>query len=284
MYDMKNIIGILIAAIGLAFLSCEPVENRNEMTGRVTDAEITKYVTVEQQTIEGKKSNYFTFKSEGLKAITSFKHGLGTYVGVNTKDFIQCYVVAGEAQIVVTVLNPDGSAPVTKTFNFTVEEAFNVAPEWELFCGTGSKTWGWNVDKAPFHGMGDVNDDNPGWWSIPNPESRIAGDGVGATLTFNASGATLTKTKTTGATEIGTFAFDMSKTWPGYPRSMGQLTTSGVTVLAGRNTAGGEFINVYEIIKLTEDEMMLITVDGGASWRPEDEGWGQATHWLFKAE
>ena len=288
---MKNIRRIFVIIAATLFVaSCEPVENRNVMTGAVTDADIAQYVKIEQQIKDGKKSNFFRFGSDGLKANIQFVHGLGT-VTVSSMGFIQCFVVAGDQEIVVNVLNTDGSK-ITKSFPFTVEQAFDVAPEWAIFCGTGSKTWEWDVAGAKekgvqIHGMGDVFDAGGTWWGIGDPESRVAGEGVGATLTFSAKGAALTKTRTDGSKENGQFAFNMygDKPKPGFSITKGQFTTNGATILAARNTKGGEVENKFEIIELTNKSMHLLVVDmnGRDTYKPDNEGWGQATHWLFKA-
>jgi len=287
---MKSIRRLVVfVAATLVLVSCEPVEKRNEMKGKVTDAEITQYIKIEQQMREGQRSNFFRFSSDGLKANVQFKHGLGT-VTVSSMGFIQCFVVAGEQEIVVNILNPDAST-TSKTYSYTVDEAFDVAPEWALFCGDGSKTWVWDVDGADengvnIHGMGDVFDAGGTWWGIPDPESRVAGEGVGATLTFSAVGSALTKIRTDGSKEAGQFSFSMyEKPKEGFSITHGQLSTVEATILAARNTKGGEVENKFEIIELTENTMHLLVVDmdGRDSYKPDNEGWGQATHWLFKA-
>ena len=281
---MKKLIGLFVIIVAtMAFVSCEPVEDRLELKGAISEAEIDQYMDIKQETIEGKLSNYFSFQvKNGLQGSPSFKHGLGTLVGTSN-GYIQCYVVSGDVNIVFTVLNPDGSR-VSKAYPYTVEECFNVAPEWALFCGSGSKTWTWDEDAGVgYHGMGDVFDDGATWWNIPDPESRVPGEGIGATMTLSADGATLTKVRTDGSTESGTFGFDMSKQHAGYSRSLGQFTTNSTNVLAGRNTKGGEFVTLYEIVKLTEDEFRLCVIDMDEPYLPDSEGWGQSTHWLFKA-
>lgn len=277
---MKKLIGLLV--IIAALFSCEPVEKRVDIGGAVTQADIDKYVSVTVKVMEGKQSNYIICKSEGLKALTSFKHGLGTYIGVNGE--VQGYLIPGNYTVVCTVLNRDGSK-VEKNFPVTVDACFNVAPEWELFCGAGTKAWTWSLDESTQpYGMGDALADGPDWWC---PE--IAGDveGPGATMSFSTEGTAFTKKRTNGAEVAGLFSFDMGKRFPNYSRSLGQLTTT-IPVLVGQTTggdtgigAGGKDVLVYEIIKLTEDKLFLIQVEPGMS--PDTEGWGQACWWMFKA-
>jgi len=282
---MKKITGLfLIVVAAMAFVSCEPVENRNVMKGTVTDAEISQYVSVTNKIINGKKSNYLIFKSEGLNALTSFKHGLGTYVGTNAE--VQAYVIPGSFDVVVTVLNPDGSS-VLKTYPVIVEETFDVAPEWAILCGTGEKAWTWSLDESTEpYGMGDATAAGPDWW-CPDIKGNI--EGPGASMTFAVEGAAFIKNKTDGSEDRGIFGFDMSKTFPNFSsRSMGQLTTS-IPVLVGQTTGAntgrgpsGKDVLVYEIIKLTNDRLFLMQLESSAA--PDIEGWGQATWWMFKAK
>jgi len=282
---MKSKIGIYIIMAALVFAACEPVEKRNTLKGTVTDAEIDQYVKIVQQERNGKKSNFFSFTSDGLKANTSFKHGMGTFVGASSNGWMQCYLVAGDVSILLSVLNPDGTK-VTKSFSFKVEEAFDVAPEWAIFCGTGSKVWEWDTSFGDgIHGMGDVFDDRATWWTIGKPEERVAGEGVGATMTFAADGTTLTKLRTDGTSDSGTFSFKM-RSRDGFEDSLGEFTTSLVTVLAGVNSKDAGVENKFEIMQLDDDQihLLVIDMDGREAYKPDSEGWGQATHWRFRAK
>ena len=284
---MKNIIGIFVVIAAWAFVSCDPVEKRMEFDkdlSPITDAEISQYVKIEQQIREGKKSNYFKFTSEGLKALTAFQHGLGKAIGTGSNgQFIQCFVVPGVQDITLLVKNADGSE-IQKKYTFTIEECFDVAPQWALFCGSGSKAWTWKESLGSnCYGMGDVFGDVPNWW-CPAPGERVAGEGFGATMTFSASGSSLTKTRTNGTTESGTFGFDMTKQHIGYGRSIGQLSTNGTSVLAGTSTKDARVVTLYEILTLNEKELMLCVIDMDEPYEPDSQGWGQATLWVFEAK
>jgi len=211
---------------------------------------------------------------------------MGTFVGASSNGFMQCYLVSGPVDISVTILNPDGSK-VIKTETFTVEEAFDVAPEWAIFCGAGSKTWTWD-DQCPDGAWGNggyLGNSAPGWWKVfvgeGNLENQITGEGKNATMTFSASGTALTKQRTDGTTDEGTFAFDMSKkkyadgaTW-----SIGQMTTAGITILIGMNPNDNKApFFTYDILKLTEDEIAFANPES-----PDTGAWGTAWFWMFKA-
>ena len=325
---MKNIIGIFVVAIAFCFLSCEPVEKRNELTmnaKRVTDAEINNFLKVEIEQRDGKNINFVNVDSEGLKALTMFEHGLGTYIGKKAR--IQVGIFPGAQTIKVTILSPDGHVD-TREFPINVEECHDVATEWFLLCGAlGEKTWTWKTEADPdCYGMGDVFTDlekpdtgapqGPGWW-VP-----AWGAGVnelewhGATMTLSGFGSTLTKNKTDGSTESGTFSFAMNYideddednnvivTYPKFTRGdpenkslatdgpFGRFYTRGITVLNGNSFADDDSespwkswaeVYQYEIARLTDDELVLLIVDMKPGFVPDDEGWGQATWWLFKA-
>jgi hypothetical protein len=248
------------------------------MGAPVSQADIDKYVTVEvekrQSILDPSRgmvnSNYFIFKSEGLQANTAFEHGLGSYIGANAK--IQGAVVSGPMEIVVTVLSPDGSK-ATKKFPVVVDECFDVAPEWELLCGSGSKSWTWD-DRVPFpYGNGaQYQHSAPAWWQVPISDlnGQGSGEGANATMTFSAVGSKLVLNRNNGntANASGTFSFDMSKKMiqDGVTWSHGQLTTNAVSILVGKGRYN------FEILKLTEDALVL-------GWLTE----GNAEYYMFKS-
>lgn len=228
---MKKITGLLaiIVFAAIVFVSCDPVLKTTPQGGAVTMADIDKYVTVTQLVIDGKGSNYFTMSSEGLQALSSFQHGLGTQVGsvdpnrvsadstapAIPNGYIQCFVVPGPQTILFTALNANGTK-LTKTFSFTVDSAYHVAPEWAIFCGEGSKDWVWDTSVGAPYGMGDALGSNSAdWWPHWNDDGIGNGlEGIDASMTFTATGSTFIKNLSDGTTVVGTFAFDMTKVYP----------------------------------------------------------------------
>ncbi|MDR2148494.1 MAG: hypothetical protein LBE91_18785 [Tannerella sp.] len=288
---MKKILGIFVIAVMgvMSFGSCDSIENREVMKGAVTEAEVRAKVTVEAVVRDGVKSNYIHVNSDGLaNCVTSFKHGLGTYVGTNA--VVQGFVVPGTFDIYVNVLNADGTMLPPIPFSVTVDECFDVAPEWELLCGTGEKVWTWDASQSRVWGNGGyLADKQPAWWGEPlgniNGQSNAKGEGDGATMVFSASGATLVKHRADGTVQSGTFSFDMSKTKTsaadGGTWAIGKLNTTSVTVLCGKaqNKGEGPVYN-YDIIKLTDTEMVL-------AWPEEGDGgggWSGCWYWMFKAQ
>ncbi|GHV48166.1 hypothetical protein FACS1894181_03230 [Bacteroidia bacterium] len=264
----------------MVFVSCDPVETRQELKGATTMDKINSLVTVSAEMRDGKRSNYLLLKSDGLDALSSFDYGLGTYVGTNGRVQV---VSRGENVVIFTALNADGTK-LQKEFTVNVEELYDVAPEWEIICGSGSKTWGWD-DQAPavWGNGGYLGNVTPGWWtvSIGDMEEQTPGEGASATMTFAVKGSALTKNKTGGSKEEGTFSFDMSKTTAGDDGlwAIGKLNTRGVSVLSGKQPNGENApVNQYDILKLNASEMVLAFPEPGAG------AWGTAWYWLFRAK
>lgn len=310
---MKNILGIFIAVMGMmALASCDPIENRQVMTGAVTEADVKKYVKIESiqresEITPGKmvNSNFINITSDGLApCVTSFTYGIGTYVGTNISN-LQAFVVASpEPQTVwVNVLNADGTVPSWSpvAYPILVEEAFDVAPQWAYFCGDGEKVWSWDPNAPAVWGNGGyLGNTAPGWWAV-SPDDNATLDnqgggheGIGATMTFSANGSTLTLKRNDGSTTQGTFRFDMSKikgadgkfltdeqladsdvvadAW-----SIGQFYTSAVTVLLGINVnANGAPFYTYDIMNLDDNHLGLAAPDDASTG-----AWGEAWFWVF---
>jgi hypothetical protein len=278
---MKKITGLfIIMVMAMGFISCDPVENRQVLEGATTMDKINSLVTVSAEIRDGKRSNYLLLKSDGLDALSSFDYGLGTYVGTNGRVQV---VSRGDNTVVFTALNADGTT-LKKEFTVNVEELYDVAPEWELFCGPGSKTWSWDDQAAAVWGNGGyLGNVAPGWWtvSLADMDGQTPGEGAGATMTFTVKGSTLTKDKTNGSKEEGTFSFDMGKTTSGDNGiwGIGKLSTKGVTVLSGKQPNNdGLPVNEYDILKLNASEMVLAFPEPGAG------AWGTAWFWLFRAK
>jgi hypothetical protein len=285
---MKKILGIFVtAAMGvMLFSSCDPIKDKTEMTGSVTEADVKAKVVVEPVVKDGKKSNYIRLSSDGLApCVTQFKYGVGTYSGPDA--VVLGYVVPGNYNVMVTVLNADGTMLDPIAFPVTVEECYDVVPEWALLCGTGAKVWTWDERESRVWGNGGyLRDQKPTWWgvAVSDMNGQMAGNGQGATMTFSADGAILTKKRNDGVTEEGSFSFDMSKTknkdGGGGLWSIGKLNTTGVTVLSGKAQNKGEGpVYSYDIIKLNSQEMVV-------AWSEDGDGAGAGGgcwYWMFRA-
>jgi len=293
---MKKIItGLFVTIVAvLTFSSCDPISPPIPKTGAVTMADIEQYVKVDQQIINGKKCNYFSLSCEHLSALSSFEYGTGTYVGTNSamtdgKQYRQCFVVPGNDSIIFTALNGDGTQ-LHKTFNVTIDSCYNVPKQWGYLCGDVSKTWTWDEDADACYYQGEATDYTDDWWDPVDDGAYDPLEWYGSTMTFTLMGTVLTKTRTDGSTATGRFSIDMTTTYPEYgDYSIGELKTKGITVLNGNSTddsspwKGGP-VDVYEILKLNKTHMMLSAIEmtPGPDWAGfAEEGWGEATFWLF---
>ena len=275
---MKNKIGIFVIVMvaAMAFASCEPIEKRLEMKGAVTMADVDNLVKVNQEVRNGKKSNFFQFDTGGLQALTTFQHDLGVVTG-STGKFIQCFLFPGPAKVTLNVLNPDGTALPPKTFDFTVEEAFDVAPQWDMLTASSSKTWvfaGALGDGKVWYAMADPGSKwdeyykDPDciaiWWNAGSdccPPSDVNGR-----MVFEAKGLAVSIYDSPSATaKKGTFAFS-----PDFK----EITFTGTNAIGSfESDKGGNTHGVYKVVNLTSNDLYLFTPSSAAG-----TGWV----WRFK--
>lgn len=227
-----------------------------------------------------------TIKGTGLGAISEV---IFPGVTVNTMDIVksdntmELYVPVGVEKVVakLKLVTNSGQTIESNDIDWT-GEGF-VLPELIPLCGRSSKVWSWNENVANCYGMGDITENVPSWWAAPAGTLTFdPGEGYGATMTLSISpkgrNPRLKKERTDGSVAEGAFTVDMTARHPEWSRPIGKISTNKVTVLCGRDTKDRPDIFDYWILKLTDTEMMLGTAD-----EPHfDEGWGQATLWLFK--
>jgi len=261
---MKNIIGLFIVIAAMVFVSCEPIEKRNEMKGAVTDADISKYVTVTPEMRDGKRSNWILCKSDGLQGITKFSYSMGAYIGTGLRLQV---LETGDHTFTCTVLNPDGTT-VSKDFSVNVEELYDLREEWTWLCGfgtpSGSKTWvfaGEGGDGEVWWAMSDPGDPNGIWWNAGGeccPPSDVTGR-----MVFEFKGLVLTTyaSPTDANPKKGTFAFNGDYT---------ELIIKGDVNILGSEEGGGNN-QVFKVVEITNDNLFLHVPD--AAW---------ATGWIWK--
>jgi hypothetical protein len=275
---MKNLFLYAIAAALL--MACDPIENRQELSGGITADQLK--ISAIPEIRDGVNSNYVILNSDGNPCLSSWDYGSGTLLGTGGRVQL---LLEGDNDIVYTGLNPDGTK-ITKTLTVHVDRAYDVAPEWGIFCGSGEKVWKWDDQASAVWGNGGyLANTAPGWWTVAvdGMEEQTPGEGAAASMTFSLKGAALIKNKSNGSTEQGTFSFDMSQTtmnaggdalW-----AIGKLTTSRVTVLSGKQPNGDNApVYSYDILKLNENELVLGFPEPGAG------AWGTAWYWLFRAQ
>nr|WP_321353580.1 hypothetical protein [uncultured Draconibacterium sp.] len=275
---MLNKLIYLIAIAAVLFTACDPIEDRDVMSGAITADDLD--ISAVPQIIDGKNSNFIDLNSDGVGCLTSWNYGNG--VTTETKTTVQM-VLDGTQDIVFTGLNGDGSQ-ITKTITIQIDTLIDVPEEWALLCGTGEKSWVWDDTdgQAVWGNGGYLGCTSPCWYTVPvgDMDAQAAGEGLNSELVFSVSGSSLTKVYSDGSSETGTFTFDMSKTTSyegGGLWAKGKLTTQNITVLAGfQSNFGGAPIYEYDILRLDEDKLYLGWPEPGVG------AWGAAWFWMFK--
>jgi len=262
----------------VALVACDPIEDRQSLSGAITAEQLNIKAT--PVVVDGKNSNKIVLENNS-PVLSLWDYGLGT---TNKAYDEVLLVLKGENKITFTGLNADGSK-ITKELTVNVDElSFEVPAEWALFCGDGSKSWTWDDSKERVWGNGSyIGGTTPGWWgrSIDDINDDAGIDGAGAELIFSTVGSTLTKKKTDGSTDLGTFSFDMSKKTTDGDKvwAEGKLYTKNVTVLYGVSPNEDKIpVYEYDILTLTEDEMVVAYAAAGSG------NGSEAWFWLFKAK
>ncbi len=281
----KNILFILPALIGMMLMSCEPQRDSIEL-GRLIDPSEVQ-LTVENTTPGGNEIH--------LKNNTPLIEGYWDYVagGTNAKEITVVLPMVGDLDMTFYAVGDGGTTKIVKTV--TIENFDHpVAPEWALFASLDpeGKTWVWDDTKPCYGTAGYGNDLGPSWNTV-----SVGGDQQGRPIDADdymvfdlAGGANFTKSYQ-GTIEKGSFVFSMyaedklkwkdNNAGAGVVWSYGTLTISGSSVLGGVKMWDANTVaRTYEIIKLTEDEMVLAYADAGSAYAT----WQEATFWVFKAE
>lgn len=287
---MKKIVYSLLIA-GATFAACDPIEDRDSLSGSITVAELD--ISATPLVVDGVNSNKIILKNNS-PVLSQWDYGLG--VSLKAADTI-LMVVPGTQTISFTGLNGDGSE-ITKELSVTVDElTFEVPAQWEYLCGTGEKKWVWDESLGKIWGNGGYRGSvKPDWWGRTladiEEETAYAGWDANSFMTFSITdGAVFSKSNSTGTKiETGSFQFDMSDTilynggadvW-----ASGELKITGTTILQGISQNDGKVtVYTFDIIKLSADQMVLAyktrSGDNGSNW---GEWGGEAWFWVFKPE
>jgi len=281
---MKKLIIYCLFIVAVTFTACDPIEDRDSLTGSVTADELD--ITATPIIVDGVNSNKVVLENHS-PVLSWWNYGVGT--SQRATDTV-LMVVTGTQTITFTGRNGDGST-VTKELTVDIDElSFEVPEQWGYLCGEGSKTWVWDDTQADNSNSGTAGPTvwgnggylgctAPCWWnvSLADVDGSAPGEGDGATMVFSTAGATLTKNLTDGTSEAGTFSFDMTDYLDGW--SIGTLKTNGVTVLAGFVINDATDAYEYNILTLDDDYMSLSVPRDGVT-----SSWGEATFWMFKAQ
>lgn len=277
---MKNLIYIIIFSVSLLILQgCEPIEDRMELGSAITADQLDISATL--IIVNGKASNKAVVNNNS-PVLSSWDYGTGI---TQKKTDTVLLVSTGENEIIFTGLNADGSK-ISKSLKVKVDElTFPVPLEWGMLTDGKDKTWVWDTTKPAVWGNGGyMGNDGPAWWTLKESDinGQAAGEGTGAKMVFSLRGAKLTKVKSDGKSETGSFSFDMTKKITldnGTVWAKGKLTTKGVTVLCGKSpNEGGAPVYEYDILIINGKELVLAYPEPGVG------AWGTAWFWNFKAQ
>jgi len=277
---MRNLIYIIILSISASFLQgCESIEDRMELGSSISADQLDISATL--VVVNGKNSNKIVVNNNS-PVLSSWDYGTGL---TQKKTDTVLLVTTGENEIIFTGLNADGSK-INKSIIVNVDElTFPVPLEWGMLTDGKEKSWVWDTTKPSVWGNGGfMGSDGPAWWKLMEADidGQAPGEGTGAKMIFTLRGAKLTKVKSTGQSETGSFSFDMGKRITledGTVWAKGKLTTKGITVLCGKSpNEGGAPVYEYDILIINDKEMVLSYPEPGA------EAWDTAWFWNFKAQ
>lgn len=293
------IFSLLVAS--LSFVACDPIEDREKMTGSITADQIQATVTVEQ--VNGKNVNKVKFSCSSPISC-QWSNGVNVLSASSGELLL---FLQGEQMITLTGLNSDGTI-VTKEFPVTVDEMYYEVPaEYAMLCGSGSKKWTWDteVNGGAWGNMGYkadsgenfANNGSGTWWSCAPADladqlshstigSPTGEENADAYMTWTLSGTKI-ETFTPSGTLIRSGKFSLnnySKKEEGW--SIGTLTTTAEAILWPWviNWASSPAVHPvaapteFEVIQLNEEKMVLVVPPADGS------SWSEATFWRFKAK
>lgn len=249
----KIIIGIL--ATGL-LCACNPIEDRNELTGSLNPEDINISVSVSGNTITMEN------KTQGI--IPYWDYGTG-FSNKNKESILQPF--AGEHSIKFTAFGV-GYKGTTVEKKVVVEkndmEYFKVPVSWNLLSGDGKgKTWVWNLDKEHPYGNGSEMMTDVEWWGPGVPAMKSDGTAYDE-MTFDLQGAanfSLTHKKADGTVLSVEKAFFKT-----YPTTYNKQTFNQVEIIGGKISKGTDNNLSYDIVKLNENELVLRERHSGFAW------------------
>lgn len=306
---MRPIYLSLALAAAVAFSACDPVEDDYSDNISVVSADQIN-ATVQVVKENGKNVN-------GVVVDVVAKNPVQISNGVNTVYSSHAELTlfgTGENSVYVTEMNPDRSS-VTKEFKVTVDEMsdnFPVLPQYGLLTNGSQKKWKWasaantNPPDPVFGtrcwgnwGWAVPNKLNTGeagiWWGVDSPsdlKDQLNHSSVGkatgeedpdAYMIFSLNGTKI-ETYAADGTLIRSGKFDLSR-W-GKPNISyeGLLVTTAESILfPWQINKGGYAPTDFDVLRLTEEEMVLCVCDASAYNSATNSVDGEGTFWRFVA-
>lgn len=278
---MKRIMLYMLSALALS--ACDPVVDNKDIGGILSENQLDIVV---KSTSEGSNEILLENHTPGVAPYWDFIIGKST----NQSEVVRLPFM-GEMEIQFTAICDGGTITTTRKVNVAQIDK-PAAKEWTMFAGssTEGKVWVWDPKEGNnvVYGTAGYGSGDPGpSWSTATAGSTIGGKLVPADeeMLFDLNGGpNMTKRKTDGTVvEKGTFKFDMSKQKlrdDGTPWSIGQLDFTGATIICGSSCWSTTLVYTFDIISLSETEMMLAYSAPGTVFGD----WQEATFWRFKAK
>jgi hypothetical protein len=280
---MKKTFYIILTFVIVGFLvACEPIEKRDAIGAVATQDQIS-ITAVNTTTVNGKKGNQIAVKN--LKPEFSGRWNLL----VKNSFLLQDTVVIpfkGNVTLYFTAISDGGL--VTKSVVVAIDTFDHyVDPNYSVIAGTSAegKTWVWATDNNytadhKIWGNGGAGAQQfPGWWGRSPVDADQDNIDLNGQMVFSLAGMSFTKTEF-GVSKSGTFSFDMKE--HKYKASIGSMSFVGTTILHGISQNNGKkVVNLFDIIKLTEDEMVLMYPTDPDTY---DNDWHEGWFWMFKRQ
>ena len=262
---LNKILYFFIASLVLSFTACEPIVDELELSNTTT---IDGVELIADQSTEG--GNGITLKMNTPGVTGYWDYNIGTALTDRT-SFI--YPIPGLATFKYT--GTLGAEFFEKTVEVQIDQLDQrLDQDWYDLVGedtAAGKTWVYAT--TPGNGLfwymsppGDAAGYGSVWWNAgdcccPDASGKIKFDLDGAAnYTYDADGD--------GNGELGSFVLDVTNQ---------KLHVVGQPLMGGAIEGGaGNADGIYEIVSLTEDEMIL--------YIPSSEGFGTGWTWIFKPE
>jgi len=275
---MKKIILFLFSTLILNS-ACDPLVDDKSIGGVVSENELN--ITVES-TSPGSNEILLENNTSGVGSHWDYLVGRST----KQREVVRLPFV-GELTITFIGLSDGGSVTTTRKVNVTQIDK-EIEKEWTILGGTdvNGKAWVW-ADGDDVYGSGGYGYSYAPGWSFVTKENMLdtKNESPDNEMLFDLNGgANFTKRTADGTVlEKGSFKFDMTKQKikeDGTVWSIGQLELTDATILCGTSRWGSTPLYVFDILSLTDDEIILGWAADGTKF--ETWGDGDATFWSFK--
>lgn len=281
----KNIFLLLIGAM-MAFVACEPIEDRESLEPAISEGELSNniQVTVTGNTIKCVCDHASIPYWETSNGKTAHGREVEFYMPLANTYSIKCTAFGGADKVSTTK-----SADIVNN-----DDEYYSSPLWNyLTNGRDGKTWVWATDKpgATTWGVGQWY--NPGsvtgsyWWGQSFPDLAGQGCSTDDELYFDLNAAQNVSVTMSGAGArpgSGSGVFDMTTEptfhWDGTTvYSYGTLSLTNQTIPIGfdPNGDGQPYVYDFEIVTLNENELVLAWLADGLDRTATDGG-----AWFFQ--